>query len=101
MHANAFSIGELSFTGSGNLENPIYSLQKNVLQFMSRETRTPTHTVTGTTSFALQVAIEFVNWQSNLSDEGVLVLVGMKLIFFIVASIVAEQFLPWKRRCIV
>lgn len=101
MHANAFSIGELSFTGSGNLENPIYSLQKNVLQFMSRETRTPTHTVTGTTSFALQVAIEFVNWQPNLSEEGVLVLVGMKLIFFIVACIVAEQSLPWKRRGIV
>ncbi|KAJ7397631.1 hypothetical protein BTVI_133518 [Pitangus sulphuratus] len=55
---------------SGNLENPIYSLQKDVLQFMSRETETPTHTVTGITFFASQVAIVFVNRQSNLSEEG-------------------------------
>lgn len=70
MHANAFPIEELSFTGSGNLGNPIYSLQKNVLQFTSRETETPALTATGITSFASQVAIEFVNWQSNLSKEG-------------------------------
>lgn len=37
---------------------------------MSREKKTPTLTVTGTTSCALQIAIEFVNWQSNLSEEG-------------------------------
>ena len=70
MHVNAFPIEELSFTGSGNLGNPIYSLQKNVRQFTSRETQIPTLTVTGITSFASQVATEFVNWQSNLSKEG-------------------------------
>lgn len=70
MHSNAFSIEELSFTGSGNLGNPIYSLQKNVLQFAPRETQTPALTVTGIMSFASQVAIKFVNWQSNLSAEG-------------------------------
>lgn len=68
---------------------------------MSRETRTPTHTVTGTTSFALQDATEFVNCHSNLSEGGVLVLVGMKLIFFTVAGIVVEQTVPLKRRGIV
>lgn len=70
MHASAFLIKELSFTGSGNLGSPIYSLQKNVLQFMSRETQTPTFTVTGIMSFASQAAIEFVNRQSNFSEEG-------------------------------
>lgn len=68
---------------------------------MSRETQIPTHTVTGTTSFALQDATEFVNWQSILSEEGVLVLVGLKLIFFTVAGIVVEQTFPWKKRGIV
>lgn len=70
MHARAFPIEELSFTGFGSLGSPIYSLQKNVLQFMSRETWTPTLSVTGITSFASQVAIEFVNGQSNFSEEG-------------------------------
>lgn len=70
MHANTFPIEELSFTGSGNPGNPIYSLQKNVLQFMSRERETPALTVTGITSCASQVAIEFANCQSNLSEEG-------------------------------
>lgn len=37
---------------------------------MSKETQTPTLTVTGIMSFASQVAIEFVNRQSNLSEEG-------------------------------
>lgn len=37
---------------------------------MSRETQTQALTVTGITSFASQVAIEFVNCQSNLSEEG-------------------------------
>lgn len=69
-HASAFPIKELSFTGSGSLGSPIYSLQKNVLQFMSRETQTPTLTITGIMSFASQVAIEFVNRQSNFSEKG-------------------------------
>lgn len=69
MHASAFPIGEFSFTGSGSLGSPIYSLQKDVLQFMSREAWTQTLTVTGITSFASQVAIEFVNRQSNVSEE--------------------------------
>ncbi|OPJ69257.1 hypothetical protein AV530_012354 [Patagioenas fasciata monilis] len=55
---------------SGNLGNPIYSLQKNVLQFTPRETQTPALTVTGIMSFASQVAIKFVNRRSNLSAEG-------------------------------
>lgn len=70
MYANAFPIEELSFTGSGSLGSQIYSLQKNVLPFMSKETQTPTLTVTGIMSFASQVAIEFVNRQSNFSEEG-------------------------------
>lgn len=69
MHARAFPIKELSFTGFGSLGSPIYSLQKNVLQFMSRETWTPTLSVTGIMSFASQIAIEFVNGQSNFSEE--------------------------------
>lgn len=69
-HGSAFPIKELSFTGSGSLGSLIYSLQKNVLQFMSREKETPTLTVTGIMSFASQVAIEFVSRQSSFSEEG-------------------------------